>query len=259
MFGLLGCATHSDPGDQLTPLQYDGWGERVRQVSPTGTEWFIKSAQPDGGDGTDVSIEGCVPDCEDRQCGSNGCGGLCGKCVSDHPCRDSVCSDDHQCVELKRTEPPYCHGVFFFQCKGGELNKVSCVSECKYSGSNRVSGCGVKGASTSSCNCSNDEQACSVSYRQCDGPNEVSGCLADEGVWYTLTCDGFCKQGGHHASIGCTGALGCVCVNKAKDGSLCKPSGQPCGSGAGIGNLQCCGGLVCTVDANKWTCQPPLD
>ena len=33
----------------------------------------------------------CVPDCEDRACGADGCGGVCGACADDTICRNGVC------------------------------------------------------------------------------------------------------------------------------------------------------------------------
>jgi hypothetical protein len=40
-------------------------------------------------DGTCVSS--CVPDCTDRECGDDGCGGSCGSCGSNEECDDGTC------------------------------------------------------------------------------------------------------------------------------------------------------------------------
>jgi len=33
----------------------------------------------------------CLPDCTGKECGPNGCGGVCGKCWPATECVDSVC------------------------------------------------------------------------------------------------------------------------------------------------------------------------
>ena len=35
--------------------------------------------------------EPCVPDCEGRECGDDGCGQLCGYCIHDAPCEEGTC------------------------------------------------------------------------------------------------------------------------------------------------------------------------
>jgi subtilisin family serine protease len=40
----------------------------------------------------------CVPACEGRQCGDNGCGGSCGGCNDQNGCTDDSCGTDGRCV-----------------------------------------------------------------------------------------------------------------------------------------------------------------
>ncbi|MBP7126923.1 DUF1566 domain-containing protein [Myxococcota bacterium] len=39
----------------------------------------------------DVPGDACVPDCRDRECGDDGCGGSCGTCAPEGPCRSADC------------------------------------------------------------------------------------------------------------------------------------------------------------------------
>jgi len=49
----------------------------------------------DSGDGpVDISPDACRPDCQDRQCGSDGCGGECGRCPLGETCGAGVCTLD---------------------------------------------------------------------------------------------------------------------------------------------------------------------
>jgi M6 family metalloprotease-like protein len=38
--------------------------------------------------------EFCISDCEERECGNNGCGGSCGSCLEDEECIEGVCEED---------------------------------------------------------------------------------------------------------------------------------------------------------------------
>ena len=57
---------------------------------------------PDAVDAVDAAAEAdspdvCVPDCEGRQCGDNGCGGNCGECGDGNPCTVDSCGGDGLC------------------------------------------------------------------------------------------------------------------------------------------------------------------
>ncbi len=41
----------------------------------------------------------CAPDCGDRECGDDGCGGSCGECPDGAPCEDGVCACVPSCVD----------------------------------------------------------------------------------------------------------------------------------------------------------------
>ncbi|MBI5527987.1 MAG: hypothetical protein HY897_16775 [Deltaproteobacteria bacterium] len=56
--------------------------------------FFVVLAACGGGSrtGADEIPDGCVPVCDGRQCGADGCGGVCGTCAA-----DDVCTDDGRC------------------------------------------------------------------------------------------------------------------------------------------------------------------
>ena len=53
---------------------------------------------PDILDTTDTDIP-CIPDCDGKECGDDGCGGSCGGCVDEDPCNGEETCEDNQCVE----------------------------------------------------------------------------------------------------------------------------------------------------------------
>ena len=120
-----------------------------------------------GTDGTDADI--CVPDCGDRVCGDDGCGGVCGLCAGGLVCNDSgtcltaVCETDADCEE---------HGL---ACHPGTGVCVECLaqtqcgpdSRCKEGTCQKVVEC----ASTLDCP---GELVCS------DGSGHCVACSGDE-------------------------------------------------------------------------------
>ena len=58
------------------------------------------------GDDLDIGPDTCVPDCDGKYCGNDGCGGECGGCYYDgeldEPCVKTTC-ENHQCVFLPLT------------------------------------------------------------------------------------------------------------------------------------------------------------
>ncbi len=74
---------------------------------------------PPGGD--DPPPEGCVPNCEQKQCGPDGCGGSCGWCSASASCQGGTCvvvdGCTPECAGLMVGEPDGCGGV----CTGGGM------------------------------------------------------------------------------------------------------------------------------------------
>jgi len=71
--------------------------------------------------GDDDPPDGCVPNCEQKQCGPDGCGGSCGWCSASASCQDGSCvvvdGCTPECAGLMVGEPDGCGGV----CTGGGM------------------------------------------------------------------------------------------------------------------------------------------
>lgn len=46
-------------------------------------------------------VTDCQPDCEGKQCGEDGCGGDCGECIDGQPCEDGLCAQPPQDVQTQ--------------------------------------------------------------------------------------------------------------------------------------------------------------
>src|SRR4051794_33582316 len=98
-------------------------------VSPPGSP----PASPPGSPPT-----GCTPQCQDRECGDDGCGGSCGSCGA-VPCREGVCNcesqNEHtdcgggrQCSDVFCATPPRCRNDGCFS------NDACCSGVCDFGG-----------------------------------------------------------------------------------------------------------------------------
>ena len=108
--GILTCALECGGMDPGCILQCQQFGtpeaqERFQELTaclmgvcgffPLDQECILKAVQEECAPQYIQCIEGpCEPDCDGKQCGNDGCGGLCGKCLPGF-----ACSADGQCVE----------------------------------------------------------------------------------------------------------------------------------------------------------------
>ncbi len=87
----------------------------------------------------------CAPDCGDRECGDDGCGGSCGECPDGAPCEGGVCACVPWCVDMEcgddgcggscGTCPPGFHCddgdcVCEPQCGGKDCGPDGCGGSC---------------------------------------------------------------------------------------------------------------------------------
>ncbi len=180
----------------------------------------------------------CVPDCEGRICGSDGCDGVCGACDDEQLCMDGACVD----------APPECgDGV----CEEGE-SCLGCPLDCGV--------CCGDGACVpehgedcatclADCFCADDAR-CDVPTRACVPactPDCEDRACGDDG------CDGVCGA--------CAGDLICDA-----DGACVEPPAEcgdgACADGEDCANCpadcgQCCGDGQCGAGENCATC--PVD
>ena len=90
-----------------------------------------------GGDGSDPTGEfpiecPCVPNCDGKQCGGDGCGGTCGECGPNQAC------ESNQCVTVQPVDPcegipsiGQCDGDLKITCDDGELQEEDCSEQNK--------------------------------------------------------------------------------------------------------------------------------
>jgi len=178
---------------------------------------------------------GCAPQCEGRECGSDGCGGTCGKCEG-----ESHCSADGECVE-------------------GPL------PGCEAS---ETAGCG--GCACEACVCGQDDYCCTTLWddfcaQLCAGPCEgcATGVCGDDVCDAGETCDSCVPDCGCQEGEVCTAGFCCLpsCTGKECGDDGCGgscgdcPEGKSCngqfqcviGGGAGCEPSQTpgCGGCPC--------------
>ena len=86
---------------------------------------------PDVSDVPDVpDADACVPECEDRVCGSDGCGGTCGDCAEGHVClADGSCLCLPECTE-KQCGDDGCQGTCGTCASEQFCNAGACEATC---------------------------------------------------------------------------------------------------------------------------------
>ena len=202
--------------------------EVVDQVEPSDMQSDVDTDLSASKDTTDIigpddmvdTKDVCVPDCEGKECGNDGCGGACGTCPAWFECQGGICV----CVS---------------NCAGKNCGPDGCGGLCGLCAYGQV--CTIGGQ------CQND--ICNLNcvmldggFKQC-GPDGCGGycgfcmgsslCGAD-GLCYEGTCEGSC-DGKQCGLDGC----GVVC-GYCDDEELCTDDGQcvphPCG-GVGVDGL----------------------
>lgn len=239
--------------------------------------------------GPEVSDVECVPSCENRECGDNGCGGTCGACST------GTCSELGQCVPGGWTcasfvygdrtscdcgcgiPDPDCEltpGLVTYGCEGNEVCKQGACAACTPSCGAGVE-CGDDGCGGSCGRCWDpakpmciDGQCVDQCVPQClgyecgpDGCGGVCGtcgpgenCVLSvcETLPEALSCVGRC---GDVAPAGCSCAAACTgsgCCGDAAVACACIPQcdGKSCGPDGCGGVCGTCGpGKLCEAGA----------
>lgn len=211
-----------------------------------------------------IEEEICIPGCDGKQCGPDGCGGLCGMCDDENPCTDDLCSIDQLCHfyanQHKCDDGDPCTAAD--QCEDGEcvggLDVCPCIQHqdcaaiedgdlcngtlvcdttvfpyaCKVDPSTVVK---CDGAEDTDCT----QTACLPGSGQCAPQNLPDGKLCDDGDLCTVSDS--CKTG-----ICTPGTNICQCHEdedcvEYEDGNLCN------------------GTLVCDTSFFPYHCQLALD
>lgn len=156
----------------------------------------------------------CEPDCQDRSCGDDGCGGVCGECEdTTDPCLETSC-DDGQCTDVSRERGTSC--PIDNECATGECVDGECTEVPKEDGTS----CSGSGRDCNEGECEGGE---CVDVMVENGPIVCdSSQMALEGCWDGEVdlwgCGWTCEQDGYDATGGCDiGASTCNCDNVDED------------------------------------------
>lgn len=223
------------------------------------------AADPGGDAGADIPEPdaGCVPNCEDKECGSDGCGELCGYCAYGFICNEiQICRPfcEPQC-EGKLCGPDGCNGLCG-ECKENEVcgADFTCVlKDCVPKCDGRVCGPDSCGGKCGDC----EEGFLCLADGQC---TEDLNCYD---ITATGTCVGnqllFC-QDGVLQKVECDTSQGLVCAYSAAGKKhdcvipeQCQPqcAGKNCGPDKCGGTCGTCGeDLVCSTGG---LCGTPCD
>ena len=206
---------------------FDSCGAQVESIHPC----------PSGCE--NASCLACTPDCTDKQCGPDGCGGTCGLCTLPLQCQNGQCSCDPDC-QGKSCGPDGCGG----NCGGCQQDwlcsaegKCVCVPKCadKQCGPD---GCGQQCAL---CPDGHDCEEGTCVKTSCQPQCQDKFCGPDG-------CGGVCGSCGNGQL--CSSDGGCVCLPQCDD-VMCGDNG--CGGSCAV----CPAQYLCENGACiKEDCQP---
>jgi hypothetical protein len=147
----------------------------------------------------------CTPDCGGKQCGDNGCGGLCGACPNGTSCEAGTC------IKIKTCGDGKC-------VAGDDENCVICPSDC---------GCTAPEKCVESGECVKDDSGCLGIELKCVGSNQISYCVEIDGeaTVNQVKCPQkapFCVEKEPAECVECIDNIGCPenqeCVNNGCQG-----------------------------------------
>ena len=211
--------------------------------------WYdcgFTGADPSGLHGR--ACQSCVPACQGRACGDDGCGGTCGACAAGLTC------DGGQCAAAGCGDVPAagcCGGGAVEYCDGGNLGGYSCATTCGWDPAGRGGAgwydCGFTGADPSGAS----PRVCPGCVASCDGRE-----CGDDG------CGGSCGAcgAGESCAAGVCEPCASSCAGKECGGDGCGGScgtcgaGQSCASGVCEGCAPSCAGKECGDDGCGGSC-----
>ena len=201
----------------------------------------------------------CIPDCNSKQCGSDGCGGSCGTCGD-----GESCSATFQCVGADAcggvTTAGECDGDTLKYCSNGQLQTFDCTSYGKVCGFDEQ---------FDWYDCVEDPTGCTPS---CDGKNCGSDGCGDScgtcGDSMTCSAAGLCEVESDCGDITTAGTCEGDTLKYCSGGSLktfdCASLDKTCGFDEQFDWFDCveeggvctpdCGGKVCGTDGCGGSC-----
>ncbi len=208
-------------------------------------------------------LQPCEPDCTEKSCGDDGCGGSCGTCPDGGTCEDGACACETACksashILLEDCSTTNC-GTFGLVCED-----AACVPACEPSCDGKSCGDDGCGGSCGTCpdggTCEDGACSCETTCKSashlllpdCSTTNCGSFGLLCEDATCVPACEPSCqdKQCGDD---GCGGSCGTCPQNGTCEGGACSCEAT-CLSGTELLLTNCtvatCGvGLVCLDDA----------
>jgi len=230
--------------------------------------------------GGNKCIELCVPECDGRKCGADGCGGACGDCACGEECVDGACV--YTACDSRECGTDGCGGDCG-ECGNQQSTCVAGICECEPACDGLECGPDGCGKKCGKCGCGADCEEGVCVFHACDGkecgddgckgscgecPGENDTCT-DQGTCHcTPDCGG--KNCGPDGCGGICAECACgnecidgLCVDVACDGKECGDDGcgDSCGTcGCGdscVDNLcefQACDGKECGGDGCGGSC-----
>src|SRR3989344_4939230 len=224
-----------------------------------------------------IITQACMPNCNGKTCGNDGCGGSCGNCdlgqtctngVCVSTCSQSNCNDNNLCTNdicinsglgyICQHPPVDCPAGQTCNPLTGQCTSMACTPEiCNDNNLCTIDGCDLE---TQSCEHSLKfcpaGQTCNPSTGQCTSINKCQGKICNDNNlctndWCNLDT-GNCKYSLKSCPAGqtCNPSTGqCVCIPNC-DGKICGDDG--CGGSCGT----CPAGQTCNVNdcENLFTC-----
>ena len=167
----------------------------------------------------------CTPDCEDKQCGSDGCGGSCGDCDDGDPCNGVETCDEGSCLT---GQPPDCDDGD--PCTEDTCDAVGGCKHAEHSGPCEDGNPCTKGETCVEGQCIGGEKVECFDFNPCTDNvcSSSQGCLyfpntkpCDDGNPCTdgdQCLDGECQPGTTNVCFPCDSDLDCL---EYDDGDLC--------------------------------------
>jgi hypothetical protein len=212
---------------------------------------------------SDVISDVCIPNCTNKECGDDGCGGSCGSCGDNAVCKLYVC----EC----KTGFGNCNDNWEDGCESDFLNDPNHCSSC-------IISCGQNSI------CANAQCGCQPGYRNCDTSwgngcevnlNSIDSCGTD--CINVTTCsntngsnpiceNGICKLTCNSGYADCNASIGSSdgCETNLNNPNTC---GTACGNIMNCGQNSTCNAGVCACVIgylncnNNWSdgCEKELD
>jgi len=149
-------------------------------------------------------LENCIPDCDDKECGSDSCGDSCGDCGPNEDCNSGTCYGPGQMFDYCSNDTDCLSEICADGFNGDGFCTKSCFSDCFYEGLVCDSGsCELPPTNYMGWPCSTNQE--------CGSPNNSTAfCLED--TICTITCD---------PDLGCPENY--ICTGEFMDDSFCLP------------------------------------